>query len=90
MGKPTESELEIALAKAAEMRESGQDGQFVAKSLLNLNYRMGFYDELLEKAKLYLHSGEGAHEHSMLLKAIEKVEEASLAPGEEDTSAHPW
>ncbi len=90
MGKPTPEELEIALSQAALLREQGKDEFFIGKSLLNLNYRMKFMENVLAKANLYLHSGEGAVEHAELVKAIEQAEEVSLAAGEEDEDIHPW
>ncbi len=90
MGKPTEEEYELALTHAAQLREQGEDVYYIAKSLLNLNYRMKFLEDVLAKADLYLHSGEGGHEHAELVKAIEAAEEASLAAGEDDDDIHPW
>ena len=86
MGRPTKEELKTALKHAADLREQGEDTFFLAKSLLNLNYRIRF----LAKANLYLHSGEGAHEHAELVKAIEEAEEASLAAGQDDEDIYPW
>ncbi len=40
MSKPTEDELQAALTEAARLREEGEDHYFLAKSLLNLNYRL--------------------------------------------------
>ena len=79
MGKPTKEEYELALTHAAQLREQGEDVYYIAKSLLNLNYRIRYLEDVLAKADLYLHSGEGAREHADLVKAIEKAEEASLA-----------
>ena len=90
MGKPTKKEYEAALTHAALLREQGEDVYYMAKSLLNLNYRMKYLEDVLAKADLYLHSGEGAQEHAELVKSIEKAEEASLAAGEEDNDIHPW
>lgn len=90
MGKPTESELEAALAEAARLREHGLDEHFLGKSLLNLNYRMKFMDDLLDKASLYLRSGEGAHEHAELVRAIERAARAGSTAGGEDEDIHPW
>ena len=90
MGKPTPEELETALKHAARMRENGEDQFFMAKSLLNINYRMKYLEEVLDKAKLYLHSGEAAVEHALLLKAIEEAETASRTPGDDDGQMHPW
>jgi len=90
MGKPTPEELEIALGEAARLREQGEDDFYLGKSLLNLNYRMGFLEDVLARADLYLHSGEGAHEHSELVKAIERAREASLGAGESRNDINPW
>ena len=91
MGRPTKEELKTAVKHAADLREQGEDTFFLAKSLLNLNYRIQFLENVLAKANLYLHSGEGAHEHAELVKAIEEAEKASLATGEEyDDDFNPW
>lgn len=90
MGKPTAAELETALLHAVQLREQGEDIYYIAKALLNLNYRLKFLEEVLDKVKLYLHSGEGAVEHALLIKAIEEAERASMAAGETDEKMHPW
>ncbi|MBF8268797.1 MAG: hypothetical protein HW386_506 [Gammaproteobacteria bacterium] len=90
MGKPTVAELETALQHAAQLREQGEDIYYIAKALLNLNYRMKYLEEVLDKVKLYLHSGEGAVEHALLIKAIEEAERASMAAGDNDGKMHPW
>jgi len=84
MGKPTKEELETALKHAVLLREQGEDIYYMAKCLLNLNYRMKFYADVLAKADLYLHSGEGAHEHAELSNAIKRARRASLDPGAAD------
>ena len=90
MGRPTGEELEIALAQAIQLREQGEDTHHMAKALLNLNYRMKFMEDVLDKADLYLHSGEGAKEHADLVRAIERANLAARAAGEEDEDIHPW
>ncbi len=90
MGKPNKEEYETALTYAAQLREQDADQYHMAKSLLNLDYQMKYLKDVLAKADLFLHSGEGANEHAELVKAIEKAEEASLATGEEDSDIHPW
>lgn len=77
MGKPTEQELQHALETAAKMRESGQDPDFLAKSLLNLNYRFELVMKVLTQTKRYLHSGESPQEHAHLVRVIEKAEAAN-------------
>jgi len=90
MGKPTTEELEKALNHAVQLREQGEDYYFMAKSLLNLNYRIKFLEEVMDKAKLYLHSGEAAVEHGLLVNAIEEAEKASMGPGEQDEKKKTW
>lgn len=84
MGKPTKEELETALEHAGQMREKGDDPFFIAKCLLNLNFRMKYLEEVLNKADLYLHSGEGAHEHAELANAIKRARHVELDPGGTD------
>ena len=84
MGKPTQEQLQTAIDHAALLREQGEDIYYIAKALLNLNYRMKFYEDVLHKADLYLHSGEGAVEHAELVRAIERARKSDLGPGETD------
>lgn len=90
MGKPTPAEMQTALTEAARLREQGQDTLYLGKALLNMNYCMGFLEDVLEKADLYLHSGEGAVEHSELVKSIEQAREALQDPEAGDKEIHPW
>jgi len=80
MGKPTILELRQALDEAANMREKAEDPHFLAKSLLNLHYRIGFLEKVMHAAELYLR-GEGGQEHAALVRAIEtaKKEDAHTA-----------
>lgn len=80
MAKPTDAELKQALAKAAEMREYGDDPDFLAKSLLSLNYRFNNWQRVISATKLYLHSGHGATEHARLIRALQEAEKADLMP----------
>jgi hypothetical protein len=84
MGKPTEEQFEDALREAARMREHGEDPHFVAKSLLNLNYRFRHLERVLQAARQYLHSGQASHEHGQLVHAIDQALEAeSRSAGDE-------
>jgi len=76
MSKPTEIELKTALVAAATMKEHDKDPFFIAKALLNHNYRLKFYEELLQAADLYMNHGQAEHDHMKLLRCIEKVKEA--------------
>ncbi|MDO8268432.1 MAG: hypothetical protein Q7T32_11470 [Moraxellaceae bacterium] len=77
MGKPTESELQQAIAFAITMRESGKDPDHVAKALLSLNYRMQKMEKLLSTTKRYLHAGQSATDHRALLLAVQAAEAAN-------------
>ena len=84
MGVPTSSELELALAHAARMREQQQDEYFLAKSLLNQHHRLTLLQRVLDAAKHYLHSGLAPHEHAELVKAIAAAEKAANPAGGEN------
>ncbi|TNF33190.1 MAG: hypothetical protein EP312_09980 [Gammaproteobacteria bacterium] len=83
MSKPTPEQLAEALAEAGRMREHDEDPHFIAKALLNHNYRIPLLEAVMEAAKHYLRSGNGPHEHTVLMKAIEKADAASRRPGED-------
>lgn len=84
MGKPTATELRQALDRAIAMRESGQDPDHLAKALLNLHYRLLKLEKTLDAAKRFLHSGQSATEHRLLLQAIHEAEAASSDAEVED------
>lgn len=84
MGKPTSTELRQALDRAIQMREAGNDPEHVAKSLLNVHYRLQKLERVMELAKRYLHAGEDAFEHKRLVKAIQEAERASADPESDD------
>jgi len=75
MSKPTQQELEQALTKAKDMREQGEDADFLAKALLNSHYQMGFLLKVLHASESYLRSGLAEREHAVLKKAIERARE---------------
>ncbi len=84
MGKPTEIELQQAIAAAIAMRESGHDHDHVAKALLNLNYRMQKMERLMEATKRYLHAGQSATDHRTLLHTLSEAEKANAETETED------
>ncbi|NIP72877.1 MAG: hypothetical protein GWO16_07520 [Gammaproteobacteria bacterium] len=84
MGKPTPEQMEKALSEAARMREQGEDLHFVAKALLNLNYRYGYLERVLAAARRFLRSGMASSEHAALLHAIDKALEAETRTAGED------
>ena len=84
MGKPTREQYEEALQEAGRMREHGEDPHFIAKSLLNLEYRYKYLERVLQAARRYLHSGQGIEEHRKLVRCIDDALEAeSRTAGEE-------
>ena len=82
MGKPTDKELETALAEARRLRESGEDTHFIAKALLNCHYQSAYLLDVLRAAELYLRSGLAEQEHTRLQLAIDKARKV------DDYSAH--
>lgn len=82
MSKPSNAELKTAMAAAATMKEHDDDSLYIAKTLLNHNYRLRFYEDLLKYADLYMNHGQAEHDHMELLRCIEKVKEV------ESLSAH--
>ncbi len=76
MSKPTDTELKHALKTAIEMKELGKDPDFLAKALLNHNYRLKYLTELLKIADRYLNHGMADHERTLLLSAINKANAA--------------
>jgi inorganic pyrophosphatase len=83
MGKPTKSELDQAVLAAIKMRESNQDPDFVAKALLNLNYRIQKLERVQTAAKRYLHAGQSISDHHHLLQAIQSADDASAENSDE-------
>jgi len=75
MSKPTEIELKTALVASATMKEHDKDPFFIAKTLLNHNFRLAHYEELFKVADLYMNHGQAEHERMKLLKCIEQIKE---------------
>ena len=84
MGVPSKEELDTALSEAARMREQGEDPHYLAKVLLNHNYRIEILEKVLHAAELYMHSGQAAHEHSQLVRAIETAKKAGSNSSDND------
>jgi len=68
---------ELARAvSAAELRHRrGDDPERLAATVLYLNAKTRQLDAVLHAADLYLHSGQGSHEHGQLVKAISRANE---------------
>lgn len=76
MSKPSEQELKTAIQKAIDMKEHGHDPDFLAKALLNHNYRLKYLTEVLHIADRYMNHGMADHERALLLHAINKAKDA--------------
>ncbi|MFQ5470250.1 MAG: hypothetical protein ACE5EH_08075 [Gammaproteobacteria bacterium] len=87
MGRPTDDEFKIALAEAGRMREHGNDPKYLAKSLLNLNYRQQYLEDVLRAAEVYLRSGNGTSEHAKLVRVIELYRRAETRSSGEDEAS---
>lgn len=90
MGKPTAGEVETALAEAERLREQGLDEHHLAKVLRHLHQRVQALEDVFARARLYLHSGEGAHEHALLVRALDRAEAAMAEPDDEPRDIKPW
>jgi len=84
MTKPSEQELAIALTEAAIMKEHDHDPKFIAKSLLNLNYRLHYLEKIFHLAERYVLFGQDEHEHQALVKAIEEARKQELRMDKQD------
>jgi len=76
MSKPTDIELKTSLVAAATMKEHNKDPFFIAKTLLNHNYRLKYYEDLLKAADRYMNHGQAEQARMELLKCIDKVKTA--------------
>lgn len=67
-------QIDAALAAAEQMRARDQDPELVGHALLQLHARNRALEEVLQRAKHFLHSGQASHEHSLLTRAIEQAD----------------
>ena len=88
MGKPSPEELQTALSAAALMREQGNDEHHIAKSLLNLHYRIGYLEKVLQSADRFLYSGQAVKEHQDLVRAIRKAKDIDALTRGEDSETY--
>ena len=73
--KPSTNELEKALAMAEAMRESGEDPDFLSKSIMYLNQRVEVLEKVFDAANHYMRFGQEEREHTVLLQALESARE---------------
>jgi hypothetical protein len=84
MGIPTTIEFDQAIAEAARMRESGEDPNHIAKTLLSLNYRFQHLKEVYHATEHYLNSGMAEIPHAKLTVALRKFRELENESGDSD------
>ncbi|RDH82953.1 MAG: hypothetical protein DIZ80_11865 [endosymbiont of Galathealinum brachiosum] len=87
MSKPTDIELKTALVAAGTMKEHDKDPFYIAKSLLNHNFRLKYYEELLTAADRYMNHGLAEHERMKLLRCIEKIKEEETRISKSDSDS---
>ncbi len=73
MTRPSEKELESAIAMAEQMRDEHNDPHLIAKSLLSEHYRAQYLQEVLLAADRYINLGMAETERTHLIRAIEKA-----------------
>lgn len=74
--KPTRDQLHQAAEAAERLRESGEDADFLAKSLLYLKHRNEHLEQVFEIAERYVKFGMDEGEHKRLVKAIDEARAA--------------
>lgn len=74
------AELEAVFHAAEKRHLQGDDPELLAAAVLYLQVRARLLDAVLRAADLYLHSGEGAREHSSLVRAVTRAKEV-VGPG---------
>lgn len=80
MPKPSNDEVEVALAEAIRLREAGEDEFNLAKVVLNHHHRLRLLEEVYRASSGYLH-GQSAQQHTALVKAVEAYRHYDLSPG---------
>jgi hypothetical protein len=69
--KPTDTELEIAIIAAEQMRDLGKDKHHIAKSLLYLYQRLQTLERIRRTAERYVQFGQEEPQHAELVRAID-------------------
>lgn len=75
-------ELKTVLDTAQQLRDTNQDPDLIASTLLSFERRYRAAEHVVEAAKVYLHSGESGTEHARLLKSIEAFEKSEKQESE--------
>ena len=72
--KPSEEEHTAAFSAIAKLRDEG-DPDHVAKTMAYLQYRVEILENLVTHAKRYVKFGMDEHEHSLMIKAVDRLRE---------------
>lgn len=78
MLKPTPQEFDAALKKAHALRESGQDADALARSLLYLAEKAEALEKIASLAELYINHGQSVQHHTALTMALEQARRKDL------------
>ena len=80
MSKPSNDEVEVALAEAIRRREAGEDEFNLAKVVLNHHHRLKLLEDVYRATTSYLH-GQSPQQHSAVIKAVEAYRHYEASPG---------
>ena len=69
--KPNSDEMHQAMEMAKSMRETSNDPHYLSKSLIYLKHRTEMLEKVMVAANQYMRFGQGEHEHTQLLQALE-------------------
>ena len=85
--KPNAEQLRLALAEAERLRATGEDGQYLARTLLYQQERLRHLEDVRLRAERLVNFGLDEHEHALLIKALDAARRAEEeAAGEADES----
>lgn len=78
MKRPSDDQLQAALAQAEQLRDAGQDVNSLGHAFLYLLHRCEYLERVHEAAERYINFGQAEAEHARLVKALEhaRAEEA--------------
>jgi CBS domain-containing protein len=68
--RPTDQEYGIALRAAELLHVEARDYKFLGKTLLYLDQRRAYLEQVLARADRYLVAGQDEHNHAQLLKSV--------------------
>jgi len=84
----SDEELAIAVAAASRLRETNNDGQHIAKTILNLHSLVKQLETVYRALERFLHSGKATTEQVNLEKAVKNYKQAENRAYSADTTAY--